>query len=222
MITFILKIFIVLFAVVAIFLGFFANTARQLDIEQHAAIERAIELTDWRVSQAHELFVEIRPYLDVLAGSEELRSREVFFVPGLLYVPEDDLLIWRSEWDDTPWLSPDEVYAVNALFQKDIEGARDRVINFSESGMTATIFGLPLHAHDARAWLGFTYRDTVVFPELYVVRTEALDDDWYLSTTAFIHVNTFPPLLIATLLAALASLATLGILLWGIKTERFI
>lgn len=217
---FVLKVFIVIFALVAIFIGSLANTARQHDIEQRAAIERALELTEGRVSQAHELFVEIRPYLDVLAGSEELHSREVFFVPGLLFAAGDDLLLWRSEWSEAPWLSSDKTHAVDTLLRKEIAGARDRIISFSETGMTATIFGIPLHAHNARAWIGFSYNETVAFPELREVRTEALGDNWYLSTMAIVHVNSFPPILITTLVFVLLTLAAIYVLFYWQKTGR--
>ena len=76
----ILKILIVFFLGLAIFLGILANTVRQHDIGQRALLNRAIEQVGGRVAQqVRELFVEVRPYLDTLAGSEELHSREVSF-----------------------------------------------------------------------------------------------------------------------------------------------
>ena len=220
----ILKIFIVFFLGLAIFLGVLANTVRQHDIGQRTLLDRAIEQVGGRVAQqVREIFVEVRPYLDTLAGSEELHSREVSFAPGLLHAPNDDLLVWRNQWDEIPWLSPDKINAIDTLLWEDVPASRRRSINFSGTGMTLTIFiDIPYRAPNTRAWLGLSYRDTVVFLDNHVVSTEVLDDDWYLSTISIVHVNASTPIIIWALVLITLSLVGTGVLIfWKVTGQSY-
>ena len=219
---FIVKICIVAFVLLAIFLASLTHTTRQHDIGERALLDRSIEQVGGRVAQqVREIFVEVRPYLDMLAGSEELHSREAAFAPSLLYAPNDDLLVWRDQWDEIPWLSPSKIHAIDTLLWEDVPSARGRNINFSETGMTVTIsIDSPYRAPNTRAWHGLSYRDTVVFLDTFVVSTEALDDGWYLSTIARVHVDAFPPILIWTLVFVALALTGIGLLIFWEVTGR--
>ena len=225
MIKFTLKALFILFLFFAILTGFLANVVWRGDQRQVDTIERAIELSQNRLPQARELFYELRPELELLADSEELHLRRVYFLPSLLYDRSEDVLIFRSQWDSVPWITPDELLAIDTLLFKDIEGARDRSVNFSENGLTVIIYATPFHSLvGVSAWLGFSYLDSVLLrpEEHHVVYFEPLDDVWYLTIISIVPTNKTIYYIVAMCILFSLALISLGILIWGNKTKRLI
>ncbi|MCL2409626.1 MAG: hypothetical protein FWC96_08475 [Oscillospiraceae bacterium] len=216
-----LAIAFVVFAAIAVFLGNHTNTRRQRDLEQHAVLDHAAEFGRARLPQAREFFAENRTYLDYLAASEELHAREVAILPHLI-VSSYDEAIWRGRWDEIPWLAPHELHAALTLVWTETEGARDISIVFYENSMTYTLFGTPLHAHRTSAWVAFRHGDNVAWPGYHVVNTESLGDGWHLTLITYEPLNSARPFLIATIILSALSLASLGVLIWSIKTYRFL
>ena len=222
MARFILKALIGVFLFVALIFVMLSITILKTETRIKNEIDYAVMLSVRRTPDAKELFHVIRPYLDILAGSEELHSREVFFMQRILYAPGEGI-IREHNWGIVPWLSSDEINAVKVLLYEEYEGARNRNIAFSETGLSVTLYAFPLHSPTGvDAYLAFTFNESVLdYPDREIIKVEPLGDNWYLTTFATIPPNEVINYYYAVGVFVFLALISLGILIWGIKTHRF-
>jgi len=217
-----LLIAVAVFSLAALWFGIYTYGARRNDLDQRASVETAISLADRRLSQANDLFEQYRATLDVLAQSDELYLRQVTFAGHMLISVRDESIYWMQEWQDIPWLSPSEAEAAAFLLSTEIQGSRDVSIVFSEYTMTFTIFATPLHQNPPRAWVVLRHGNTLDRAERRVVQAEELEGEWNLAIISEQLRNEATPYLIITIIIAILAIASTAVLIWGIKTYRFI
>lgn len=221
----VLMIAVVLFALLAAWFGIYTYSVRQNDLKQRNSLEHSIAIAVNRLPQAHDFFLQNRHKLELLSLSEELHTREVTILPGLLISVADDMLWWPQQWDEIPWLTAELEEAALALLLTDTPGAHDVSIVFSESSMNFTLFATPLHAvlHGQRphAWVVISYGETLTWSNRGIVHTEPLESGFHLTITSEQPRNEARVYLLITILFAALSLVSLVVLIWGIKTYRF-
>jgi hypothetical protein len=217
------RILFIAFAALTLFGAFMTSIRHVTDVRVNGEIEHATSLAHNRLPQARELFDELRPYFDVLSASDELYQREAYILPHLIFTPDNQEFIAHAQWGNIPWLTPDELEAINVMLFRDIEGARDQRITFSDEAVTVTIYATPLHSPTGvDAWLGMSYRESVLaYPEHEIILIEPLVDDWHLTLYASKPSNIAQPFLIATIILAVVAIIFLAIYIWGVKTKRF-
>lgn len=222
----ILTIAIILFALLAVWFGIVTHGALQSRADSLNSIEHSVTLAMRRVPQARDFFERNRQHLELLAASQELQAREVSMLPGILVSVADDMLWSANEWHEIPWLTQEETEAALILLRTEEPGANDVSIFFGDGSMNFTLFGTPLHAvlHGLRshAWVIIQYGDYIVREDLRLVHTETIDENWNLIVTSVLVEDGFRTYLFITILFAVLSLASLIILIWGIRTFKFI
>ena len=217
---------IALFSIIAFWLGFYAYITYQNDMEQHATVRHAVLLAENRVSQAHDYFQENRHHFDLLASTNNLKEKEIAFLPYIIISVVDNEL-WRpQEWGNIPWLSAPLLDSVMTLLHPDTPGARDNAIIFHGNSMDYTLFATPLHAvlRDLKpyAWVIINYGEIYPRDDRMIVSTEAIEDGFSITITSVPLRNESQLYLILTGLFVVLSLASVFVLIWGIKTYRFI
>jgi len=217
---------IALFAIIALWLGFYAYIVYQNDLEQHAVIEHAVSIAESRRSQAHEYFKENRSHFILLAGSLELQERKAALMPYLIISVADNTLWWPHDWQSIPWISAPLFESILILLHPDTPGARDNSIIFHGSSMDYTLFGTPLHAvlYDMQphAWVIIHNGETYPREDRRVVTTEMIEDGFYITVTSELLRNESRLYLYLTILFTILTLAAVAVLIWGIKTYRFV
>jgi len=222
----VIMIAIALFAILAFWFGLTTLGSHHGDAEQHATLEHAVSLAEGRVSQAHEFFRENREHFVLLSQSAELKAREVSFLPRII-ISLADHEMWRpNEWEDIPWLTMDMLESAMVLLYSDIPGSRDLSIIFHSDSMDYTIFGTPLHAilygMRPHAWVIIHYGDTHPREDRRIVSTEPIEDGFYITITSEIPQHEARLYLFLTILFLVLTLASIAVLIWGIKTYRFL
>jgi hypothetical protein len=216
---------ITLFAILAFWFGFTAYNAHQNDMEQHATLNHAISLAEGRTSQAYEFFLENREHFQLLSQSAELKLWQVTFLPNLI-ISMADYEMWRPhEWNTIPWMTEDILESIMVLLYSDIPGARDLSIIFHGDSMDYTIFGTPLHAilygMRPHAWVVINYGSTYPREDRRVVSAESIEDGFYITITSEIPRHEARIYVFLTVFFFILTLATIAVLIWGIKTYRF-
>jgi hypothetical protein len=217
---------VTLFAILTFWFGFTAYNANQNDMEHHAKINHAISLAEGRVSQAHDFFLENHRHFQLLSQSDDLKLWEITFLPSLI-ISLADYEMWRPhEWNNIPWMTDEILESVMVLLYSDIPGARDLSIIFHGDSMDYTIFATPLHAilYGMRpyAWVVIHYGDTYPRDDRRVVSAEPIGDGFSITITSEIPRHEARLYLFLTILFTVLTMASIAVLIWGIKTYRFI
>ena len=222
---YVLIIVIIIFSIIALWFGSSALTSSQVYEEHRSAVENAVRLAENRLEQANEFFVDYREYLDVLAGSENFHARGAIFLENSIISTYDETM-WNW-WDDIPWITQSEMDTLFSLFLAEIPGSNIISLIYYENTMTYTLFATPLHlargGDEHRAWVGFRYGDpTSAWTDVQVVYSEELADNWHLVITSEISRNETTMNVILALIAVVLAGASIGVLVWGVKTYRFL
>lgn len=217
-------------ATLAIMTGFlvvYSFNARQNDMEQHRGVAHGITLAEGRIPQAREFFNTHRHYFTLLSNSPELFYRQVTILSNtIVSVTYSDF--WRrQQWHSLPWLDDEIIHAAITLINTDEPGVRDASIRYTSDSMGFALFGTPLHlslpGQRTMAWVSISYgQHHEVLPDRRNIHTEPLDSGFSLIITAELLRNEARLAVIITVMLALLTLATLAVLIWGIKTYKFI
>lgn len=222
----VMMIAIALFAILAIWLGIYTNIAHQNDIAQHVAVDHAVSLAENRLQQAHEFFMENRAHFDTLIRSDILKEKQIVFRPYLIISMTDLEVWWPHEWSEIPWMTDDILESTVALLNPDTPGARENSIIFHGDSMEYTLFATPLHAvlYEVRplAWVLINHGETYPRSDRRVISEEAAQYGFYVTVTSEILRNESRLYLFLTILFTVLTIASIIILIWGIKTYRFI